>query len=296
MKKYAVLSLRKKLIPSLSLPFLSPINSKKNKFVTNKSNILNYFIQEEEEKIKEICDYNSPACFFSMKQLKLHQFEQVEKRKSISSQFIFQSSPNQNQEKELTTNDKMKQERIQLKEINDLKTKINSLKEEFNTKTMQINTWTQDIDNWNLELKVVQLVNDKMTVPPGIIGSFTKKKKETNILRNLTNIEISIKTQKELIKQYTSDTKNIKASMKQLKIYLIKKQKYLLDYYHNILVEGKDTRTEGLSWVIKAIWNLDSDVQMKYLPTFLDEKLSITYLTIHLKLINYGKSVKKYLN
>lgn len=45
----------------------------------------------------------------------------------------------------------------------------------------------------------------------------------------------------------------------------------LLTYYHKILLEGKDTRSEGLAWVIKAIWNLESEVILSYLPNFLDE-------------------------
>ena len=51
----------------------------------------------------------------------------------------------------------------------------------------------------------------------------------------------------------------------------------LLTYYHKILLEGRDTRSEGLCWVIKAIWNLESEVILSYLPNFLDEN-SIMFL------------------
>jgi len=51
----------------------------------------------------------------------------------------------------------------------------------------------------------------------------------------------------------------------------------LLLHYHKLLLEGLDTRSEGLTWVIKAIWSLGSNVIMSYLPTFLDE-LAIRFL------------------
>jgi hypothetical protein len=51
----------------------------------------------------------------------------------------------------------------------------------------------------------------------------------------------------------------------------------LLLHYHKILIEGRDTRQEGLIWIIKAIWNLGHNVIMYYIPSYLDEK-SIDFL------------------
>ena len=47
----------------------------------------------------------------------------------------------------------------------------------------------------------------------------------------------------------------------------------LLVHYHRLLMEGKDTRKEGLSWIILAIWNLKSNVLLSYLPKFLDQNI-----------------------
>ena len=44
----------------------------------------------------------------------------------------------------------------------------------------------------------------------------------------------------------------------------------LSNYYHNLLYEGLDVRQEGLCWIIKAIWQIGANVQLTYLPTFLD--------------------------
>jgi hypothetical protein len=44
-------------------------------------------------------------------------------------------------------------------------------------------------------------------------------------------------------------------------------------YYHylSILKEGTDTRSEGLSWIIKEIYILGKEIMISYLPDFLDE-------------------------
>jgi hypothetical protein len=46
----------------------------------------------------------------------------------------------------------------------------------------------------------------------------------------------------------------------------------ILLHYHKILNDGTDTRNQGLSWVIKNILLLDSNVIMSHLPKFLDEQ------------------------
>lgn len=51
----------------------------------------------------------------------------------------------------------------------------------------------------------------------------------------------------------------------------------LIVHYHNLLLEGKDTRNEGLSWIIKRIWKFNEEIIMSYIPTFLDIK-SVDYL------------------
>ena len=63
--------------------------------------------------------------------------------------------------------------------------------------------------------------------------------------------------------------------------YNILKNKLLL-HYHKILIEGTDTRSEGLIWIIKAIWNLGNNVIMYYIPTYLDERcIDFLFSTAH---------------
>ena len=51
----------------------------------------------------------------------------------------------------------------------------------------------------------------------------------------------------------------------------------LMKHYQAVLFKGNDTRNEGLTWIIKAIWDLGKNVPMQYIPNFLDFK-SIKFL------------------
>jgi hypothetical protein len=67
-------------------------------------------------------------------------------------------------------------------------------------------------------------------------------------------------------------SKEIKDQIKVYKEELDSIKKKLLLHYHILLSEGTDTRSEGLIWIIKSIWNLGENVIMSYLPSYLDEK------------------------
>lgn len=51
-------------------------------------------------------------------------------------------------------------------------------------------------------------------------------------------------------------------------------------HYHKQLIDGKDTRDKGLTWIIQSIWSLGSEVLISYLPKYLDESL-ISYLFLY---------------
>jgi len=66
----------------------------------------------------------------------------------------------------------------------------------------------------------------------------------------------------------------------------------LLVHYHRLLSEGKDTRKEGLSWIILAIWNLKSNVLLSYLPKFLDQNI-VLFLFEYSSLLKKIKETEK---
>ena len=62
----------------------------------------------------------------------------------------------------------------------------------------------------------------------------------------------------------------------------------------DILLEGIDTRRDGLSWVIQSIWDLDEEVDLNYMPNFLDVN-AINYLFTITKKINVLNNLRKYI-
>ena len=41
-------------------------------------------------------------------------------------------------------------------------------------------------------------------------------------------------------------------------------------HYRKLLIEGSDTRTEGLGWIVKRLWSLGEEVLSEHFPDFLD--------------------------
>lgn len=104
-----------------------------------------------------------------------------------------------------------------------------------------------------------------------------KLKRNIVISNEKTKIEEQIafnsKFLKEMKSSYEVDVSELNLLKQQLKF--IKND--LLFHYHNILYESKDLRNQGLSWVIKAIYDLGYEVILTYLPSFFDQKC-IEYL------------------
>ena len=103
------------------------------------------------------------------------------------------------------------------------------------------------------------------------------KQKKKIISQNLTKAEELLKKLQEKKANMNEVTKELKNKINDNKINLIK-------LYHISLYEGLDFRYEGLSSVIRAIWNLGVEVDVNYLPRYLDQLL-INFLFEHAKLI-----------
>ena len=103
------------------------------------------------------------------------------------------------------------------------------------------------------------------------------KIKRQNVSENLIKAEELLKKLQEKKLGMNDKTKELKNKLKESKINLIK-------LYHISLYEGLDFRYEGLSSVIRAIWNLGVEVDVKYMPKYLD-KILINFLFDHAKLV-----------
>jgi predicted nucleic acid-binding Zn-ribbon protein len=88
----------------------------------------------------------------------------------------------------------------------------------------------------------------------------------SEVTKNIQELkEINLKI-KEQIKQLDEEISELKSQINQLK-------DNLNDYYHGLLEAGIDAREEGLSWIIKAIWRLECQVNISRMPKFLDSQL-----------------------
>ena len=175
-----------------------------------------------------------------------------------------------------------------------------------------INSQTQKIDK-NTLFSVVNKYKDENDIKEQKVKEvqklFEKKDlktilKEKTFKSKLNNIILGIQmTSKAKSEKFKIDIKNKKYNKKTICENIIlyhEKLKYLHSYqkqiknklymhYLSILKEGKDTRDEGLAWVIAEIFNLGKKVLMSYMPRYLDEKCVLyLFLKAHLMLkINY---------
>ena len=118
---------------------------------------------------------------------------------------------------------------------------------------------------------------------------FLKNKEKTKIkAEQLKNEVIEQKINKKLLhedlQRINQKLKVIHANQKNIieKLYI---------HYLTILKEGKDTRDEGLAWVICEILNLGKKVMMSFIPKYLDEKC-VLYLFQMAHLIMKKKEIE----
>ena len=110
-----------------------------------------------------------------------------------------------------------------------------------------------------------------------LMSSLQREFEENQVLKNNFLKEITLN--KENIIELKKKENEIKEKLSELKEKYLNKKEELIQHYHYLLFEGLETRKEGLIWIIKSIWDLNEDVNMSFIPNFLDEK-AIEYLFI----------------
>ena len=108
------------------------------------------------------------------------------------------------------------------------------------------------------------------------------EKFQNDLTMRKENIMENIDRTKELLNDLQEQKNNLKLEGKEIKDKINENKKNLIKLYHISLYEGLDFRYEGLSNVIRAIWNMGEDVDIKYMPSYLD-KLLINFLFDHAK-------------
>jgi len=142
--------------------------------------------------------------------------------------------------------------------LSQLKSNSNSIKSDFTNRSSSLNSSNTDkIKSKELDLYIKRekaKLNNKKLVAMEKLSKF-------NIKRD------------SILSKYNS----CENELHDLKKELNKIKDKLILHYHKLLFEAKDTRSEGLSWIIRALWKLKTNVLLSYLPKFLDKK-SIEFL------------------
>ena len=141
----------------------------------------------------------------------------------------------------------------------------------------------QGMDQYNLfDNELNKLTGDKLHFQEEI------KQKRAVINENITKAQELLNKLQEKKNNINDTTKELKNKIKENKINLIK-------LYHLSLYEGLDFRYEGLSNIIRSIWNLGVEVDVTYMPKYLD-KLLINFLFEHAKMVIQINNFKKQLD
>ena len=120
-------------------------------------------------------------------------------------------------------------------------------------------------------------------------------REDYNKNQKIKDIKESIEKNKIIKNEKLKELNNVNDNLKKVHENKKKEIEDLFMHYLNILKEGKDTRNEGLSWIIREIFNLDKKVIASFFPKFLD-KLCIKYLFnithINMKITELEKQIK----
>ena len=107
------------------------------------------------------------------------------------------------------------------------------------------------------------------------LNSFIQMKKQRE--ERLKYLKQSIASKQEELKSLEEKQNNLIGQCKEKKNGIYKLRQQLLNIYHISLYEGLNFRTDGLCTLIRAIWNLGVNVDINYMPSYLDNN-SIDYL------------------
>ena len=202
-------------------------------------------------------------------------------------------------------------ENILEKKREELEIKINKIKSLMKPLSIELAKTLKRIDNYKLELDIINnfnfsennlrkiylskvksnninLKSNDQSNQGSSLNSSTDKNKSKEFDLFIKTEKMKLHNKKLIVNDKLSNFKTKKenillkyntceSELKDLKKELNKIKDKLIIHYHKLLFEAKDTRSEGLSWIIRAIWKLKQNVLMSYMPKFLDEK-SIEFL------------------
>ena len=291
--------------------------------LSNKSTISNQFFNKDLFRVRQL-DINSKIIPFKLLENNSNISEQLEnkrnqfikelktkKKNKIISEEDKQIFSDKYGKKNLSKLSIRLNEKILKNQLLTILEEINKLKKEKENIKNKINESLKKIESNEVYLDIIKSENDKKTNQLkeydnmknlkkesfeefklkrfNLMSSLQREFEENQVLKNefLSDIELN----KENIKNFENEKLKLKKKLLQLKTKYSDKKKVLIQHYHYLLFEGLETRKEGLSWIIRAIWDLDEDVNMSFIPNFLDEK-AIEYLFLISNKLNYISDIE----
>ena len=96
----------------------------------------------------------------------------------------------------------------------------------------------------------------------GKMNEMKRKEWEKNLISEKVNEEITEKQEK--LNELDEICKNLRK-----KVELVRRAQ--INHYLGLLKEGKDVKSEGIQWIVIALWKLNQTVSIDNFPSFLDE-------------------------
>ena len=147
-------------------------------------------------------------------------------------------------------------------------------------------------ESLNRKGKVINNNNTNNKMDMFIIKTMQAQELKTKVKKRMqlqsTKEELTYK-----LTQLKGELNDVKIKFTQSKIKINETTTQLMDHYKQLLYEGLDVRTEGLTWIIKAIWNLGEDVPIEFFPSFLDFNAVDYLFTVAHKSIEISKLNEK---
>ena len=264
------------------------------KKVTEKKEELKNIILKKREEIKKLEDKISEIELSSKNLINMDKtFRKTENKKKVFSRLSTKeiSSPNFNNLMNINNN------------LNVNENNLNTDNETRNEKNNK--SFLRKVS----EINIIDMRKSYVPNYDSIFNSTENKKDNENKLKNLSFQKYMYQNSQQVLKlkkilpQIKIDRSKLSLEIQNLekeKNELNEKKENLIDhlyvFYLNLLKEGKDTRNEGLSWIIKEIFLLKRKVLFSYIPKYLDN-YSIEYIFKHAKLNilldNYENQIKK---
>ncbi|CAG9321352.1 unnamed protein product [Blepharisma stoltei] len=159
----------------------------------------------------------------------------------------------------------------QLKTCNE---KRETYRKECSEMREEMKTAMEDLKNWKKEIaeaekkekmkmrrrqmEMAQFLSKKQNLREDTI----RRESETTVI--LESITVEISKRMKWLTDLDEQSTDLRRKLLQIKNEQIK-------HYSDLLREGKDTRSEGLQWIVKILWKLQCKLSIENFPAFLDE-------------------------